>query len=344
MQGALALLVVGAVEQAARAQAPRAVRLEYDAPPACADEASFQAQVRARSARVIFASDGGTALRVRIGARGARFEGDVSLGELHGPARRHVEGSCEDVTAALALIAALALDPMASTASDPAGASSASAPPAASTAPPPPAPTASAATSPPPKKTDERRLADAEPLSEAEERAHGWGWSIGAEAAITQGVAPSALVTVPAFLDVSRRGPTVFTPAVRLRFERADSASSAAQGGAYFTWTAGSLDLCPVSLSTWRVRVWPCARAEAGVLAATGAETTPVRSDSRPWMTLGLVARARVTVVGALFVELEGGAFAPLVRDRFFVEPDTTVERVPAVAAAGAAGGGVTFW
>jgi hypothetical protein len=90
--------------------------------------------------------------------------------------------------------------------------------------------------------------------------------------------------------------------------------------------------------------MWPCVRAEGGSLAATGTNVSPALNESRPWFTLGLVARARLTILGSLFLELEGGAFAPLVRDRFYVEPDATVQRAPVVAAAGAAGGGVTFW
>jgi hypothetical protein len=174
---------------------------------------------------------------------------------------------------------------------------------------------------------------------------HAWAWSIGAEVGLTSGVAPQPLLTVPVFLDLSRRGSELFAPAIRLRFERSDSGTVNVSGvGADFTWTAGSADVCPIAWAPWRLRFWPCARVEAGVIQASGADVTPTRNDTRPWLTVGGVLRARLTIYGGLFAEVEGTAFAPIVRDRFFIEPDTTIQHVPAVAAAGGAGLGASFW
>ena len=354
----LAALAALAAGQSAKAQAPRSVRIDYEAAPGCPDERTFADQLRARSAKIAVATDGATSVRVRIAARGGRFEGEMTLSEPKGhEAHRRVEGGCGDVTAALALITALALDPTASTASDPEA--PASAPPSAPATPSAVAPSPSAPSPPPvspPKQEPPARPAeppvapprsDSEPLSEADARAHPWGWSIGAHAGLTGGVAPSPLVSVPAFLEVWRRSPHLFAPGLRLRFERADSgavSAGSAAGGGDFVWTAGSLDLCPIAWAPWRVRVSLCARGEGGTLAASGTGISPARSSTRPWVSVGLVARVRVGVVGSLFLEIEGGAFAPVVRDRFFVEPDATVQRAPAIAAAGAAGVGVTFW
>ena len=340
---------------AGESQGARSIRIDYDAPSGCPDEKSFEAQIRARSAKIVVASDGATSVRVRVAPHAGRFEGEVALVNPKGrESRRHVEGGCTDVAAALALITALALDPTASTASDPAvlaTASGAAAPSASSAAPPspppsPPPPTAvtGAASKPAEAPT---ASADSEPLREEEARTHTWGWAIGAEAGLTEGVAPNLLVSVPAFLEVWRRSSGAFAPAIRVRFEHADSGTVAVGGaGADFTWTAGSLDLCPVAWpwSPSRLRISACVRGEGGTLSATGADVSPVRSDTRPWVTVGLVVRARITVVGALFLDLEGGGFVPLVRDRFFVEPDATIQQVPILAAAGAGGVGVTFW
>ena len=345
----MALAVVAARAVGAEA---RSVRIEYDAAAGCPDQGAFEAQLRARSAKIAITADGTTSVRVRIAQRGARYEGEVALVDPKGrESRRRVEGGCGDVTAALALITALALDPTASTASDPAAASallSATAPSATASAPPPtppsPPPPAPVPTIEPPAKQSAPG-SDSQPLREDQARTHSWGWSVGAGAGFTQGVAPGTVVSVPAFLDVWRRSDGVFAPEVRVRFEHADSATAAVAGaGADFAWNAASLDLCPIAWSPWRVRLTPCVRAEGGVLYATGADVAPVRSDSRPWFTVGLVARARIPVVGALFLEVEGGAYAPIVRDRFFVEPNATVQQAPIVAAAGGAGGGVTFW
>jgi len=57
-----------------------------------------------------------------------------------------------------------------------------------------------------------------------------------------------------------------------------------------------------------------------------------------------VVGRARLTVAGPLFVEAEASAFAPLVRDRFFVQPNVTIFRAPTAGVAGALGLGLSFW
>jgi hypothetical protein len=62
------------------------------------------------------------------------------------------------------------------------------------------------------------------------------------------------------------------------------------------------------------------------------------------WLSAGAIGRIGVRVIGPIFLEAEGGAVFPLVRDRFFVEPDETIHRAPAAAWSGAAGLGVTIW
>ena len=364
--GCVALVPLMAAAGAA-AETTRAIRIEYEPPgvPGRRELRGAAPRAELEDRRV---AGGGTWVRVRIGARGGRFQGDVAIVEARGrEARRRVEGGCTDVTAALALITALALDPTASTAPEPpitspsassaSGVPAASAPPAASAI---PAPASSAPPAPEAKNAAEAKeetpAKNAEHPAAATEKAedgaplerapgHPWDWSVGAQAGLTSGVIPQTMFTVPVFLDVSRRSGDLFSPALRLRFERADSGTVSVVGaGADFTWTAGSADLCPVSWAPWRLRFWPCTRVEAGVLQAVGAEVTPTRSDARPWLTAGAALRARVTIYGPLFAEIEGTAFAPIIRDRFFVEPDTTIQRAPAVAAAGGAGLGVSFW
>ena len=116
----VARVVAGGHAGGTEAQAPRSVRIGYEVAPGCPDETSFEAQIRARTSKIVVATDGATSVHVRISPRGGRFEGEVTLVDANGhESRRRVEGPCEDVAAALALITALALDPAASTASDP---------------------------------------------------------------------------------------------------------------------------------------------------------------------------------------------------------------------------------
>ena len=113
--------------------------------------------------------------------------------------------------------------------------------------------------------------------------------------------------------------------------------------GADFSWTAGSLDACPIALSRGALRVWPCVRAQVGVLAADG-DVSPSRSATRPWFSVAGLIRARLTIVGGLFIEAEGGAYTPIVRYRFFIERNETVHQSPVVATTGAASLGASFW
>jgi hypothetical protein len=370
--GGFAALAALAGVNEADAQTARPVRIDYEAAPGCPDARAFEEQIRARTSKVVIAPDGQTSARVRIVARGGRFDGDVVLADANanangasgaggasarGREHRRVEGGCGDVVAALALITALALDPTASTASDIGTGSALSAATSPGQAPPPAPPPAAAAPPPqtpkvevPAKAGDAHAISpksDAEPLSEEDARAHPWGFSIGAQASVTSGVAPVLVVSVPAFLDIWRRSDRLVAPALRLRFEHADSGTVTVQGlaaGADFGWTAGSIDLCPIAWAPGRMRLWPCLRGEGGAIVASGTGVSPSRSGTRAWVSVGLVVRARLTVIGSLFLEVEGGAFAPIERDRFFVEPNSTVQQAPVVAAAGAAGVGVTFW
>jgi len=357
------LLVILAVAPDARGDAS-AARLEYRAAPGCPDEEAFAGQLRARSSKISLSRDGAVFVRVRIAARGERYQGDLRIVDAAGrESQRHLEGTCADVTAALALITAVALDPSAAAAPEalasaattttPPVATPGPASPASPASPPPPKPEPSQPAAPPeakappppapPAATDEKGVLQGAGVKDG--ASHGWAWSIGAGAAVTSGIAPQLLLSIPVFVDVVRRAPGVVAPAFRLRFERAEKGPAPAGGeSASFVFTTGSLEACPLTFSLSRLLFWPCARVEAGELEAAGAGVTPVRSSTRPWVTAGGVLRSRVTVYGALFAEIEGTAFAPLVRDRFFLEPDTTVHRAPAFAGGGAAGIGASFW
>ena len=366
--GLTAGLVGIAVAGGAAAQTSRSIRVEYEGPSACPDRHAFEEQIRARSARIVWGADGATLVRIHLAGGPGRTSGEVTIVDPSGQkSHRKVEGACTDVVSALALIAAVALDPLASTAPSPSAApSSATASPTASSAPSgtatAPAPSTSAAEPPkPPVAEPPKPEASATPRPAESARpppppppppeaasAHAWSWSIGVHAGLTAGVAPSLLLSVPFFLDISRHTSSLFAPAFRLRFVRSDSGSTSTGGpNADFTWTLGTLDACPLG---WpgdvdaRLRLVPCARFEAGLLEAKGLDVIPARSYARPWVAGGGVARASLRVVGGLFLEVEGGLVVPVLQDRFFVEPSTTLHVTAPLVGSGAAGFRVSFW
>jgi len=94
------------------------VHIHYEAPEGCPSADAFVAQVRARTGRVHLAEDGdtGLTLRVTIARAGSRVEGTLVVVDASGAeSRREVTGdSCATVSLALALVAAMRIDPTAS--------------------------------------------------------------------------------------------------------------------------------------------------------------------------------------------------------------------------------------
>lgn len=353
-----------------------AVRVEYAAPPVCPSPDEFQAEIAARAPRAQFADASARArtLVVRITPRRSGYHGSLVVRELDGTeSTRSVDAStCAQVATGLALIAALAVDSKANEASS-AAASAASANGNAGTNGS-ETPTSAGAnssgnkTNDAPSPNSPEKKPDSEtkettatqkknPTDESDEEKdrgtsspstpHAIEFSFGIDGGLVGGMSPSVLPTLPVFLEIGRgRGHGILTPSARVRFERpGGDADSSSQGSAHFTWTEGSADLCPIAYSPIsRLRLVPCVRGEVGVVDASGSGATPTREETRPWVVLGLVARGRADLVGPLFAEIEGGLGAPLVRDRFYLEPDFTVFRASAVAWSGAAGLGVTIW
>ena len=356
---AIALVTIGA-----HAAPNEVIRLDYAAPSGCPSAETFLDQVRARSPR-IRSGDGSERARtlvVRITSQNHRTTGRLTVREVDGSeAERSVVGDrCADVASGLALIAALAVDPTAGTSASPTGTAPPSlpAPPsrggaaepspigpdAAPSAPPPEKPPAEPPTPEAPARTSGATAArDGAPASDVG-RPH-WQLAFGAHGAVASGALPGVLVTAPVFFEIARPSSAIAAPAVRMRFERAGSGVvESGAGSAEFTWTAGSLDLCPMAWSRGAVRLTPCLRTEVGALEAAGVNVQPARTGVRPWWSLGVVARGRFTVYGPLFVEIEGALLGAVVRDRFFLEPGGTVFRPSLLGGSAGVGAGLAIW
>jgi hypothetical protein len=330
------------------------VFVDYEAAPTrCPDANAFRAQLQTRrSVRWSEHTSGARRLIVRIEARDGRYVGGLTVREVGGPeSEREVVGNtCAEVVSGLAFVAALAIDPGNSS-----GESPKAAPPNPSEADPSPSSSASSNASSsasangagsdvttPPQSTAAAPSADdiasitGATSRETEDRTAGlkgkhWHLALGVGGQVISGPAPNVMFAVPVFIDISSTSASVFSPSARLHFERASSSSTQDGTGGDFTWTEGGVDLCPIAWSTSRTRVEPCLRTEVGVLRATGLGIEPARGASRIWMSIGPALHARWRAMGPVFVDLSGSLDAPLVRDRFFVEPNTTVFLAPPV-------------
>ena len=365
----LALPVVVVALRAAGDDGREAVRLEVNASPGCPGRAAFEARVLARTTRALLleTGDGARTFAVSLDAR-PRPHGRLTVlrgGAVEGTREVHAD-TCADVADALALVAALAIDPALPTVAAPAPSvgpasppgsaapSASAAPPAASasaSAPvPAPAPASASAPAPatahlpapaptPPPVPSARDAVDDRPPRLPHTL------SLGADLDVATGVSPQALSGVSPRLGWRSSRGGFLSPSVTASFLRAASGTLAVSGGAAsFTWTVGRLDGCFLSWPPGTLRLLGCVRAEAGLLEASGTEVPSPQSASRAWAAVGPLLRGEWELLAPLYLSVEGAAMARITADRFFFRPnDTTVYPVPLLGLEGSGGLGVHF-
>jgi hypothetical protein len=357
------LAFVGAGEAGAETAEPVAV--ELDAPLACSTAERFFAEVRARTAHVRRAAAEETptrTLRVRLEVRSSAVEGELVLEDAHGAAtRRSLSGeSCEAVVSGLALVAALAIDPQASTAPSVATATApavavvggsgtaplptAAAPEAADagadTAPPVPAPSTQ-----PALQEEVRVPVRARAPSESSRLLPPWHLGGGVEGEGLGFAAPGAVFGGGLFVSFSRDERRVFDPAFRLEAVRTLKTSvDVTDGAGSFVWTFGRAEGCPVRFRlVGSLGARPCAIFDLGVVDAAGEHIDHPASPTRPWVAAGALGRLEWQPVGPLWLEGSLGLDVPLLRESFVFEPATGIYQAPNVMLFGGLAVGVRF-
>jgi hypothetical protein len=329
---AFALLALNAPSARGDDEAGADVRVDYPvpAPARCPAAATFREKLstyrRAAASRRQPATNAETlTVRMTHRAGASGVEGELVVRFADGTtAHRVVDGeTCASVVDALALMSAMTIDgpPI----NDPAVASV-----------PPPPPPVPAEPEPAPDAHDSGSVLDLDA---------GYHFAAGFAGGPAFGIAPVVTPNISAFGELDLTRASVFSPMVRLSLAYATSGENAGTGGGALatSLTDATIDVCPVRWTFGGLRLAPCAFGEAGALAASGYLVTPARSAVRPWAAVGALGRVRYVFQRRFFVELSGGATLPLVRDRFFFEPDTTAYRAPAITGAGAAALGVTI-
>jgi hypothetical protein len=164
--------------------------------------------------------------------------------------------------------------------------------------------------------------------------------AVGTGLAAYQGVVPANVFGVPVFVALGQnRGPRL-----RIGFARTQQSEvTMSAGTTEFRWTTGRIDLTPLTLRRGRFDVSPAIGVEAGVIHGRGTTTAMPASASRPWFAPDLAVRARV-LIDRFALELEGTLAVPVVRDRFFIAPGTTVHEVPRVTTGVGLTLSVGFW
>jgi hypothetical protein len=186
----------------------------------------------------------------------------------------------------------------------------------------------------------------ARPRHDSPPAAEASAWSIRLEQRLTvrTAIAPGATwgQAVGAMLT---REATRFRPSLGLSAQVAHSTVSAPQGRAELAWSAAQLTVCPLAVGPrerWDVRA--CGAFQIGRLRGTGFQTAGAATKSVLWSSAGLELEARHHVVGPLWLGLEGALGAPFSRESFYLEPEPTLHRVPAWAASFGLGVGLRFF
>lgn len=119
-------------------------------------------------------------------------------------------------------------------------------------------------------------------------------------------------------------------PSVGLSAMWAQATSSASTGSAELDWVAGRLALCPAGWQpgpSWDLRA--CATLQLGRLRGTGFATRAAASKAIFWGSGGVELEARYQLLGPLWAGLESEFTLPFSHERFYLEPSETLHRVP---------------
>ena len=342
-----------------RADLEEKVFLRYRETGRCPARAAFVAQVEARTARAqwVGSAEGVREFSLTVGQDEAGASGRLVI-RTHGgpPAVRTIRGqSCSEVVAAMALVTALAIDPRAKTEPLPAPAEPGAEAPSEPVAPAEPAPPADGARPPPPKPAEAapEPVRASPPSTSAPEPVSSNGtlrWTVGVHAQAASGLDLGLSFVLPLYVDLLWDREQVLSPSFRLaasfmpRRTVSYSSDEAELTSSAELWrAAGHLSACPVRLELVRtLSVAPCLGLEAGLLYGEG-QLEPSAEAGALWLALSADGRLGWTPLEWLVLEVQGQLGVPLVRPRFYFEPDATIASTDPVFGTVGGGLGVRF-
>ena len=318
-----ALVGAGWAVCAARASADDAqpVPVAYDAPAQCPSAGDFLDMVAADGGRLVRALDAQPARSFALHVGGAGpFAGRLVVRDADGTeATREVNGArCDDVVRSLAVLVALLLQPPSSTPS--AAEAPASSPPEPEAVPSPPVAGIAASipevtVSPGGSAPDDEAPAAVRPLE-------GWRLDVSGGATLNTGAAPSLDPGLAAYVELLDEAPSFLAPSIRLG--AAIDADQSLPSSVTVRRMVGRLDAC--SLRAVLTRPWSddaftlqsCVRVDVGRLDVEESQPWAATHARRLWVAPAMLLRLRWTSP-RYFVEIEGGASFPLLRERFSV-------------------------
>jgi hypothetical protein len=346
----------------ARARAQALPEVTYDAPASCPERAEFERRVRARVRTDLDGAERRRAalrrIEVRIELRTGRALGQLVMHDAAGTAatRRIVAASCLEAVDALALIAALTIDPGSAAEPSPEPRSTSEPADTARLQPQPepqPEPSAQAeqlpapereadsvdrATEPTPRETratvpepsvEDRADSDEAPASPS--RASTRVGLFTSAVALT-GVAPSAqpALQLSAALAWSPEGAFELLARAGVRLTPEQSTSTPEGVATFAFWTSIAALCAGARIEAQHAALALCADFELGRMTARGRETLNGETSRRTWTALGPAVLAHWEGLDPVVIQAGAELLFALVRDRFLLGP-AEVHHVPAV-------------
>lgn len=312
-------LVLAMVAHASAAE--RVGALDYQAPSICPTAAEFRAQIQGFVPSISLQSDLGAARRFEVAIDESGSFGELRVLTEQGQSSRVAQGAdCAEVARLLAFAVALVLDPQL-VLEEPLPSAS-DQPNEASSLQPQLMPRPLPALVVPPAASSEKP---------APKRARRATQSLAATGSLATALSPSPSYGVGALYGLSPTWGSL-RPLLRIGASYFTSADASRDGATVaFLSVLGAAEACPTAFATNAVELWPCLRVDLGARSAAGADIPGAKTRLRPWLTFDAMLYARLRLAPPLFLELGGGAMFPAWHDRVFLEPDTTVHRVPLV-------------
>jgi hypothetical protein len=334
-------------------------RLDYEAPAGCPEATTFQRRVQGRTQRVVFADTGeSTRFIVRVKKTGDGFSATLTRRETNGQslAARRVRGSdCATVVDALALTAALSVDPDALLSSETSGTNRGTTenttPPDRGNGSPESDPNQSKkpdesdrANQSETEESDETERTEEEPEDDAEPLALGpVHFVAGVSGGYGYFVQPGGMLLARVTLGISTDSPLPL--ALELSAKFGSSQPLGAVDEAKFDLVAVAPRLC---VGRWGERegvsLRPCLSFLIGQLTGEGRGIAQPGSTQRSIFAPGAALVLAGPIAAGLGWQVEAGASIPLVSRRFYVgEPSNVVGETPLFAPEVVAGATYSF-
>jgi hypothetical protein len=313
--GLCSAILLSAARGSADPLEPEPIRAELAAAPSCAEASSFVGQVlaRTRRAREAQPNEPARTFTITIAEEGESLRGTLRVvTATREVLERKVEAkTCGEVVEALALVAALIVDPEAlTTPLEP---------------PKPEAPRTTAATPspwvppivPPPGEPAEPATVSA-------------GLALEAASAI----APTLIPVERLWGEVGWHGAGILHPSFGLALARASTQVTRNSLTADILWVTGRVTACPLELvHAQRVSLRPCALFDVGMIRGKGANREDVssaaRAETTPWVAPGVNLGLYLVPVSPLVLRLEAGGMVQIVKTRFIYDVRQEVYSIP---------------